>query len=204
MSELAPEDSYRKTISERAFHETIWYMVNFDSQRKFSFRVARGFLLALWAAISFGIRLVFLIAFLWLLDLSKLPFSIREKLQARSVIELEELRKYEYEPLLGSREIRLLVLHPGRKNDDVSCDLKTVSLDDVNEYEAISYTWGEDSGRHRVRCGNAVIDVTPNLYSALRQFRHKFKNQTLWADALCTTIFPRRVTRTDKVRYRPE
>jgi len=187
-SVLAPEASYRKTISERALHETIWYMVNFDSRTKFSFRVARGFLLASWAAISFMIRLVFHTLFLRVLDLSKVPTSIREKQHARSVIDLEELREYKYERLLGSREVRLLVLHPGRKNDDISCDLKTVSLDDTCEYEAISYTWGDFSGRHRVRCGNAVMDVRPNLYSALRQFRHKSKNQTLWADALCTTI----------------
>jgi hypothetical protein len=186
-AKLLAEVNADTTLSERAFGDMMWYLVNSES-RFFSYRSARGRLVAIWAAITFLIRLTFHIIFLRVLALSRAPSSIFEKLQAHSSIKFEELPDYQYEPLSGPTEIRILLLHPGHKYDDISCDLKNISLDNRCEYEAISYAWGEASKMHCIRCDNAVIKVRQNLYSALRQFRHKSKIQILWVDALCMTL----------------
>jgi hypothetical protein len=54
------------------------------------------------------------------------------------------------------------------------------------EYEAISYTWGEPIMAYPVYVtdGSHVM-VTKNLDRALRNFRYATKPRALWADAIC-------------------
>lgn len=56
--------------------------------------------------------------------------------------------QYSYSPLnykLG-QEIRLLVLSPGRKSDNLWCRIIHVNLDNLPVYEALSYTWANEVG----------------------------------------------------------
>ena len=39
-------------------------------------------------------------------------------------------------------EIRTTILQPGKWNDEISCSLQVVSLDDNPEYMTLSYVWG--------------------------------------------------------------
>lgn len=44
---------------------------------------------------------------------------------------------------LGNREIRLLTIHAGAKDDAIATSLHHASLADELEYEALSYTWSK-------------------------------------------------------------
>jgi hypothetical protein len=83
------------------------------------------------------------------------------------------------------REIRILNLSPGVRQDVVICDLRVVDLDEKPEYEALSYVWGETKdGKNIVVSGHPVV-ITSNLYDALVRLRLPTKKRTLWVDQLC-------------------
>jgi hypothetical protein len=176
------------TIAEQLLSDMLWYFVNHESQKEISWRSVRGTLVALWVLICFFTRLFIHVLFLKFLDLLKIHLIIQQAVRSRKVIEFEKLVEYKYAPLYRDREIRVLILHPGHWKDDISCDLKTISLDNPCEYEAVSYAWGDDSEKKNIRCGQSVLEIRQNLYSALRRFRHKSRPQTLWVDALCITL----------------
>lgn len=92
---------------------------------------------------------------------------------------------YEYEALAGPRQIRLLVLDPGRGDEELSCHLHPASLSDRPKYEALSYAWGDPAIRQTVRCGDKAARITTNLFNALRHLRDPTQRRSLWADALC-------------------
>jgi hypothetical protein len=60
-----------------------------------------------------------------------------------------------------------------------------VSLDGDEEWEALSYVWGEPSTEKNITIFGHARPVTPNLYVALRRLRHKTKKCTIWIDQLC-------------------
>jgi hypothetical protein len=43
------------------------------------------------------------------------------------------------------KEIRTVVLHPGKWDDEINCSLQIVALDENPEYSALSYVWGDPS-----------------------------------------------------------
>lgn len=91
---------------------------------------------------------------------------------------------------LHGDEIRVLVLEPTDEDLDdafIQCILVATSIDTPVEYEALSYTWGDDtlSPTRCIDCDGDVVPVTVNLYEALLALRHPNKPRTLWIDALC-------------------
>ena len=116
--------------------------------------------------------------------------------------------RYQYTPLdTSAKEIRLLTLYAGARDDDIHISLHTASLIDPSNppvYETLSYVWGSeanpqpiyvDSGplpnkKDKNRDENSAttentILVTQNLLVALRHLREPDKPQTLWIDAVC-------------------
>ena len=91
-----------------------------------------------------------------------------------------------YEPLPQGNYLRILLLHPGRFDDKISCDLISESLEQADdEYEAISYVWGNPDDTVDIICNGRSVSITINLRDALRQFRDEKTARRLWADALC-------------------
>lgn len=84
-----------------------------------------------------------------------------------------------------AREIRILFLLPGDVDVDISCKLVTVSLDNLPDYEALSYTWGDPTVKVPIRVNENVLQVTPNLNNALRHLRRRNEKRVLWVDAIC-------------------
>lgn len=82
-------------------------------------------------------------------------------------------------------EIRILVLLPGEWHDPITCHVKTVSLHDKPEFDAISYVWGDEKDRQLIHVNNHDMLVTTNLYLALRRLRKSSKPYNLWVDAIC-------------------
>jgi hypothetical protein len=87
-------------------------------------------------------------------------------------------------------EIRVLKVKPGRWDDDISCSLKVISLDGLTRfvrarYDTLSYTWGDPNPARTIRVNQQSIEVSTNLFVALRALRRRFTTTTIWADALC-------------------
>jgi hypothetical protein len=80
-----------------------------------------------------------------------------------------------WERLLGNhfkeREIRLLEIIPGKPTDLISCRLIHVPLDNPGEYEALSYTWGNESQDQMIDIDGASLHVSPTLENALQELR---------------------------------
>ncbi|KAI1768173.1 HET-domain-containing protein [Hypoxylon sp. FL1150] len=101
---------------------------------------------------------------------------------------------YKYQPLKpNSQETRMLQIHPTwRAFSTIKCSLINVDLNDLeNEavpfefYEALSYTWGDPTGRVTIKLDGCSFKVTRNLAAALRRLRAKKGYRYLWVDAIC-------------------
>lgn len=96
---------------------------------------------------------------------------------------------FQYIPLLGPKNIRVLILHPARRsNQPIECSFRKITLQDnvaSVDYEALSYTWGAPRGTEPIQCEGRTILVTLNCEQALLHLRQRFKPRTLWIDAIC-------------------
>lgn len=90
-----------------------------------------------------------------------------------------------YLPIESAREIRVLVLEPGKAGDTISCRLKHVSLSTDPEYEALSYTWGERGKKGYIRCDGEQVAIRQELFDALEALRRPNRERILWVDAIC-------------------
>src|SRR3569833_1801495 len=92
---------------------------------------------------------------------------------SQAVISLQELE-------LKGKQIRLLHLHSGSRDDPITCALSTTDLDDNPRYEALSYAWGEDKKNHPNKQKKRKDKVTANLAAALRRLRLPSEDRCLW------------------------
>ncbi|CAM1507454.1 Fc.00g070950.m01.CDS01 [Cosmosporella sp. VM-42] len=90
-----------------------------------------------------------------------------------------------YNALPRSNSIRLLILESGRGVEPIQCQLEVADLSDIQEYEALSYTWGDAQITKSIICSGQRTPVTINLHTALLHLRHEDKPRVLWIDALC-------------------
>lgn len=100
-----------------------------------------------------------------------------------------------YQPL-KDRQIRILKLLPGNRDEDIRCELELFQLFKSGEqckdkpvrqktYEAISYVWGDPTDKREVYLDGISMRVTKNLHTALLHFRLRFTARYVWADAIC-------------------
>src|SRR5277367_3550933 len=83
------------------------------------------------------------------------------------------------------REIRLAILKPAEDiNETVHCEVKTISLDDKPEYEALSYVCGDPKDTKNIRVAGLEFPVYSNLRTALGRVRHKSTSRVIWIDAI--------------------
>lgn len=93
---------------------------------------------------------------------------------------------YESIPLDPTRrEIRVLRLAPGSRDETPKATLKCVSLDDNPEYNVLSYAWGSNSDLVAIEVQGEEFLVTRNLYQCLVNLRHETEALSIWVDAIC-------------------
>ncbi|RYP21623.1 hypothetical protein DL766_007897 [Monosporascus sp. MC13-8B] len=94
---------------------------------------------------------------------------------------------YEYGPLDSNKhEIRLLELRPALlRHLPLVGTLRTVSLSDRPEYDALSYMWGDPTPSRSITLDGERLPISRNLRDALRDLRGKSKPLVLWTDAIC-------------------
>ncbi|RKL39845.1 hypothetical protein BFJ72_g6574 [Fusarium proliferatum] len=90
-----------------------------------------------------------------------------------------------YQPITGDREIRLLTLEPGAREDVLECELVNAELSWRTRFEALSYAWGDDNTKLELKCSGHIIGVMANLHDALLDLRLPTQRRVLWIDALC-------------------
>ncbi|KAH7078794.1 heterokaryon incompatibility protein-domain-containing protein [Paraphoma chrysanthemicola] len=99
----------------------------------------------------------------------------------------ESMSPYKYHRLKYTRgqEIRLILLHPGRDQQDLKCEIEHVNLLDQPAYEAVSYTWGSGILSEQILCNGRTMSITANCRAALRCLRLSERRRALWIDAVC-------------------
>ncbi len=95
-------------------------------------------------------------------------------------------KRYNYPPVnSATREIRLVTIERGRGSDQVRCYLNPALVDELPEYEALSYVWGDPKDRVSIILENCEFLVTRNLSCALESLRLPTVDRILWIDAIC-------------------
>jgi hypothetical protein len=92
-----------------------------------------------------------------------------------------------------SKSIRLLSILPGGTEGPLCCRLNEYASDSENDlynsvcYEALSYTWGDDSENQKreITLNGCPFAVTANLYAALQVLRKEDRERVIWVDAVC-------------------
>lgn len=86
----------------------------------------------------------------------------------------------------------MLRIHPTWRPSTIKCSLVIVNLDDLDNeavpfrfYEALSYTWGDPTGKVTIKLDGCSFEVAHNLAAALRRLRAKRGYRYLWVDAVC-------------------
>ncbi|KAM3071600.1 hypothetical protein ACMFMG_009476 [Clarireedia jacksonii] len=106
------------------------------------------------------------------------------EISAGGISQLEQ--SFQYSPLDPSVDgIRLLILEPGAKGEIPTCTLRHVTFRQRPKYEALSYTWGDETQRQNILLEGHSVSVTKNLYNALCGLRRTSEPRQLWADAIC-------------------
>ncbi|KXH34037.1 heterokaryon incompatibility protein [Colletotrichum simmondsii] len=120
------------------------------------------------------------------------PIPKRRKLT--SFVEKSHRTPSCYHPMLwGTKEIRMLILDSGPRDSLLHANFKKVSLGSEDAtYEALSYTWADNSGdsvrRMPMFIGTCwdIIPITRNCEDALLSVRLKNGGyRSLWVDSLC-------------------
>ena len=96
----------------------------------------------------------------------------------------------DYKPLpLDGSEIRLVAIIPGEKDAAVECVVSHYPFSengvDTQEYEALSYVWGEETITIPITVNRKPFQATKNLEAALRALRRRDAERLLWIDAIC-------------------
>ncbi|MCJ1435515.1 hypothetical protein MMC27_004889 [Xylographa pallens] len=86
------------------------------------------------------------------------------------------------------KEIRLLRLHRGDKNDPIEIELTHASLHDRPRYLALSYVWGDTTTLYPVSVNRQRLSITLNLLHALEHIRNTKgtdNGMLYWVDGIC-------------------
>lgn len=98
--------------------------------------------------------------------------------------------RFQYSLLLNpSTDIRLAIIEPGAEEDDIRCRILQGNIENIGNYEALSYAWGDATNRVPIILDDKTFEVTPNLESALRNLRNPGSDpgqtRAFWIDAIC-------------------
>ncbi|KAF4450205.1 hypothetical protein F53441_6639 [Fusarium austroafricanum] len=86
----------------------------------------------------------------------------------------------------GSQCIRVLDVHQDDSADRsrLTGTLRTVDLQALPHFTALSYVWGQSSN-HTIACNGCNINITQSCHEALTSLRASRSSLTIWVDAIC-------------------
>lgn len=98
------------------------------------------------------------------------------------------MQRFQYKPIdLSKHAIRVVRLCKGSYTERIRCELFEAYLDQIEgvPYEAVSYTWGNQSNEAPILLDGKEFVITSNLFEALSCLRLTDQDRILWIDALC-------------------
>ena len=108
-----------------------------------------------------------------------------------------ESNRFTYPPIHQKsfwKTTRLLRLAPGSALEPLEGNLlsnATISIlfwswtFGVQEYDAISYCWGDSTKTKMIHLDGKLLPITENLHGALQRLRHPESPRMVWADQIC-------------------
>lgn len=105
--------------------------------------------------------------------------------------ESEPVQTYVYQPLSGSRVIRVAEIQPGEYGSPLTITLRETVLPLTGngqakpEYQTLSYEWGQNKRDTPIDCDGYTVLITKNLEAALRRIRLIDRPLRMWIDSLC-------------------
>ena len=99
--------------------------------------------------------------------------------------QIHGLAFFQYSPLGAPIHIRVLDILPGNHNSEIRFPLREEELGDGDVYHALSYAWGPPDFTHKFYSAEGFVQVTENLWEALRRYRKAGESIRLWFDAVC-------------------
>lgn len=91
---------------------------------------------------------------------------------------------FAYKGSLQGRRIRLIQVLPDSDSSTLSVQLVERNLDE-SVFEALSYVWGDQTGKKRIKCNGKRAKIGANLHAALKEIRRRKSVRLLWADQIC-------------------
>jgi hypothetical protein len=93
---------------------------------------------------------------------------------------------YKYSPLDETGQIRLLKLSPGSLGSPIKCEFLPVNLaKSVQNFDAISYAWGNPALKYKIECEQDELNVTESVRGLLDHIRDPNEDRVIWIDAIC-------------------
>jgi hypothetical protein len=89
-----------------------------------------------------------------------------------------------YGPPLQGRNIRLIEIKLGSEKTTLEINLFEHRLGSV-KFEALSYVWGKQATRQRIKCNGRSMYVGSSLLDAFGELARRRSNGLVWADAIC-------------------
>lgn len=100
-----------------------------------------------------------------------------------------ELLDFHYARLKSQHSIRLARIRPGSSGrvaiDLVDSYVSARGQAPSDEYDALSYTWGDLQPNKPILCNGRRLVITETLLDALKHFRLQGNAVTLWIDQIC-------------------
>lgn len=114
----------------------------------------------------------------------------REGQQFKEQLAAKKIEAFTYSPLDPTIDcIRLLLVEPTLyQNDPIRCTLHHFTFAQKPKYEAVSYTWGDETNKKPIGINGRSFYVGKNIEAALRQVRLSYLRggeRAIWIDAIC-------------------
>ena len=91
-----------------------------------------------------------------------------------------------YIPLGNMSNTRIVQIDPGSGSQRIVCHLKEIVVTEgCDEYDALSYTWGDLKKTKSIICNGQDVLITPHLHYVLHRLRRPDATLSLWIDQLC-------------------
>ena len=97
---------------------------------------------------------------------------------------MESEAHFTYGPPLHGRNIRLIEIKPNSEKTTLEINLVECKLGSV-KFEALSYVWGKQAIRQRIKCNGQSMYVGASLLDAFGELARRQSTELVWADAIC-------------------
>lgn len=91
---------------------------------------------------------------------------------------------FAYSGSLQGRRIRLIRVISDSESSILSVQLVEKALDE-SKFEALSYVWGDQTRKIKIKCNGGWAEIGANLHAALNERRCRMSDGLLWADQIC-------------------